>query len=220
MRKSRRVALLAAAMAAVITGCSSNTPNPGPSAPDSQVTTPTTTSTSGGSTSTTSPATTPPTSSSSAPADPRVAAAVKAYDNFIKATYVSYAHPPLKPGDPFPKGGDFRPYSFDPAQAKVLSYVLSLTLDGIEYRGTPPTPRVAVVSSQLAAQPYPTVTLTDCPTAPASWNAYYRATGKPVTDKPGQVKPPHLTTVTVIFYQKHWGVKKLTANASRTCTAP
>lgn len=216
------LALVAAALAAAaVAGCSSSSPNPGPSATDGQSTTPSSPGTSGSSTApSTGSAFTSPTASSSTPADPRVAAAVKAYENFFKATNVSFAHPPLKIGDPNPKGGDFRPYSFDPAQGQIISYVFSLTEDGIEYRGTPPTPRVSVVSAQLAAKPYPTVTLTDCPTAPPSWNAYYRATGKPTVDKPGQVPPPYLVTVTVIFYEKHWGVQKLAPNASRTCTAP
>lgn len=146
--------------------------------------------------------------------------AVKSYENFIKAVNVTYTNPPKKIGDPFPAGGNFRRYSFDPAQAQLIAYVFSLTEGGIEYRGTPPTSRISVVTTDLAAKPYPTVTLTDCPTAPPSWNAYYRKTGKPTTDKPSKVKPPYLVTVQVIYYEKHWGVQKLTPNASRTCTAP
>jgi len=131
---------------------------------------------------------------------------------------VTYANPPKKIGDPFPRGGNFRAYSFDPAQGQLISYVFSLTEGGIEYRGTPPTSRIAVVSTDLTAKPYPTVTLTDCPTAPPTWNAYYRKTGKPTADKPGKVKPPYLVTVRVIYYEKHWGVQKLTPNTSRTST--
>ena len=145
---------------------------------------------------------------------------MSSYTNFINAVNVTYANPPKKVGDPFPNGGNFRAYSFDPAQGQLINYVFSLTEGGIEYRGAPPTSRVSVVSADLVAKPYPTVTLTDCPTAPASWNAYYRKTGKPTTDKPSKVPPPYLVTVQVIYNEKHWGVKKLTPNASRTCTAP
>jgi hypothetical protein len=154
----------------------------------------------------------------SAPADPRVAAAVKVYTNFVTATNYTYAHPPRKVGDPLPKRGDFRPYSFDPAQGEVLNYVFSLTTDGIAYRGTPPTPRITVAAVHLGAAPYSTVTVADCPTAPPSWTTYYRASGKPTKSKPGQVKPPYLITAQLIFYKKHWGVQKLTPNAKRTCT--
>lgn len=222
MRKHREALLVAglACVAVTAAGCTSSDPNPGPAGTSSS--SPSAVSSSPGSptTSTSTAPSSSPTPSSSAPADPRVAAALKAYDNFTTATYVSLAHPPLKIGNPYVKGGDFRPYSFDPAQAQMISYLFSLTEGGIEYKGTAPSPRTSVVSAELTAKPYPTVILTDCPTAPSSWNAYYRATGKPTTSKPGQVKPPYLVTVTVIFYEKHWGVQKLTPNASRTCTAP
>ena len=222
MQKIRlAVPVMAALLVVAGTGCSSGSSNPRPSASDS----PTASSTGSRTSSTTStlPSETQPSSpssSASTPADPRVAAAVSSYTNFINAVNVTYTNPPKKIGDPFPARGDFRTYSFDPAQGQLISYVLSLTEGGIEYRGTPPTSRVAVVSTDLVAKPYPTVTLTDCPTAPPSWNAYHRKTGKPTTDKPTKVSPPYLVTVQVIYYEKHWGVQKLTPNASRTCTAP
>lgn len=214
--------LMAALLLTAIAGCSSSgSPNPGPVTSNSTTTSPTELRTSA--TSSTSPSdarSSRPSSSSSTPADPRVAAAVKSYENFIHAVNVTYADPPKKIGDPFPSGGNFRMYSFDPAQGQLISYVFSLTEGGIEYRGTPPTSRIAVVSTELTAKPFPKVTLTDCPTAPPSWNAYYRKTGKPTTDKPSKVKPPYLVTVQIIYYEKHWGVRKLTPNASRTCRAP
>jgi hypothetical protein len=214
------VLLMAALSVTTIASCtSSGSANPGPSGSHSASTTPGDSRSSGTTTAPTSPSTSPSTSSST-PADPRVAAALKAYINFDKTSDYAFVHPPKKVGDPLPPAGNFRPYTFDPARAQILSYVFSLTEGGIVYKGTPPTPRVSIVSAEPAAKPYPTVTMTDCPTAPRSWNAYYRATGKPTTDKPGRVKPPYLVTVKVIYYENHWGVQKVTPNASRTCTAP
>lgn len=200
-------------------GCTSSSDKPGPST-SIRSTDPSGSPAPGTTSSTSTPQSSEPRTSSSAPADPRVAAAVTAYTNFVTATNFTYAHPPRKVGDPLPRQGDFRPFSFDPAQGKVLSYVFSLTTDGIDYHGTPPTPRTSVTSVDLGAAPYPTVTLTDCPTAPGNWTTYYRATGKPTGGQPPKVKPPYLVTVQVIFYKKHWGVYKLSPNSKRTCTFP
>lgn len=219
MRGSRWVVLVAAAMAAALAGCSSNKPNPGPSAPDSHVSSPSTTSASGGPTSPkTSAATTPATSSSSAPADPRVAAAVKAYDNFMAAYAVSEQHPPDSQGKPYVAGGDFTKYAFDPARIEYVSYILGLTQLQLAYRGTPPVPRVSVTNADLATKPYPTVTLVDCPTAPNNWKVVATSPGPPATTKTTpKAPPPYKATVTVIFYEKHWGVSKITTDTSRTC---
>jgi hypothetical protein len=217
---ARRPAAIVTAVlvcAALAAGCTSSSGKPGPSTSISS-TDPSSSPAPRTTTSTSTPQSSEPRTISSGPSDPRVAAAVKAYTSFVTATNFTYAHPPRKVGDPLPKHGDFRPFSFDPAQGKVLSYVFSLTTDGIEYRGTPPTPRTSVTSADLGAAPYPTVTLTDCPTAPANWTTYYRATGKPTGGQPLKVKPPYLVTVQVIFYKKHWGVYKLSPNSKRTCT--
>lgn len=219
MRSSRLVALLAAVMAIVVVGCSSSSPNPGPSAPDSsQVTTASTPSTSGSSASpSASSSTTPATSSSSVPADPRVAAAVKAYDNFMATYAVSERHPPAGPDKPYVAGGDFPRYMFDPARSEYVGYVLNLTLAQLAYQGTPPTPRLSVTNADLAARPYPTVTLTDCPTAPASWKVVATSGPPPTTKTSPTAPPPYKATVTVIYYEKHWGVSKMTVDTSKTC---
>lgn len=223
MKRLRLVALVMAALSVTaVAGCgsSSKTTHPISSATDSPTTASNSSHSSDGTTAESTSSSASPGSSTATPTDPRVAAAVKSYEDFISAVNVTYANPPRKIGDPFPPGGNFRAYSFDPAQGQLISYVFSLTEGGIEYRGTPPTSRISVATTDLAAKPYPTVTLTDCPTAPPSWNAYYRKTGKPTTGRPSKVKPPYLVTVKVIYYEKHWGVQKLTPNASRTCAAP
>lgn len=217
MRTSHRVAFVSAAMAVVVAGCSSNTPNPGPSGTDGS-TTPSTSGTSGSPTApTTSSTTTPATSSSSAPADPRVAAAVRAYDNFMATYAVSQQHPPATPDKPYVAGGDFPKYMFDPARSEYVGYVLNLTLAQLAYRGTPPMPRLSVTNADLAAKPYPTVTLTDCPTAPASWKVVATSGPPPTTKTSPKAPPPYKATVTVIFYEKRWGVSKMTVDTSKTC---
>lgn len=139
---------------------------------------------------------------------------------FTAAANYAQAHPPKKIGNPLPSHGNYRPYAFDPALGEVENFIFGLTRDALIYRGTLPQPRISVTKVDTGAAPYPTITLTDCPTAPANWNEYYRTTGKPTTVKTGQVKPPYLVTVQVIFYKKHWGVYKLSPDARRTCTAP
>lgn len=202
-----------------LSSCTSSGPGPGASR-----TVPSGTSSSSSSRSATtsapisSPSTPPP--STSTYADPKVAAAVKSYENFTDAANYAQAHPPKKIGDPLPSRGNYRPYAFDPALGEVENFIFGLTRDGLIYRGTPPQPRISVTKVDTGAAPYPTITLTDCPTAPADWNEYYRTTGKPTTVKAGQVKPPYLVTVQMIFYKKHWGVYKVTPDVRRTCTPP
>jgi hypothetical protein len=204
-------------MVAVIAGCSSSTPNPGPRASDSHGTSTTTS----GSTSTSPPSSSSPpsTTGSSAPADPRVAAAVKAYENFVAAYEVSQQHPPTAPNKPYVAGGDFTKYSFDPARIEYVGYILGLTQLQLAYRGTRPSPRVSVTNVNLAAKPNPTVTLIDCPTAPANWKIVATSPGPPPTTKTApKAQPPYRAAVTVIFYEKRWGVQKITTDTSRTCT--
>ena len=209
-RRSRWAALVAAAMtAALLAGCSSSSPNPGPSASDSRGTS---SSTSG---STTTPPPTsgspPATTSSSAPADPRVAAAVKAYESFMNAYNVAELHPT------YAAAGSFVKYSFDPARADASSEILFLVQGHLKYVGTPPTPRLSVAKVDLAAAPYPTVTVVDCPTAPASWKVV-ATSGPPPTTRQPKARPPYKITAQVILYEKHWGVQKMTVDSTRTCS--
>lgn len=219
MRRSRWVVLAATAItAALLAGCSSSSPNPGPSASDSRATTTTSTSASSTPPSTGSQST-PPTSRSSTPADPRVAAAVKAYENFMAAYEVSEQHPPSSPAKPYVAGSDFTRYSFDPARIEYVSYIRGLMQLQVAYRGTPPVPRVFVTNVDLGAKPYPTVMLVDCPTAPDDWKVVATSPGPPATTKTApKAPPPYKATVTVIFYEKRWGVYKIRTDTSRTCT--
>lgn len=218
---SRSKAIFAAALVCLtllLASCTSTGPNPGPSRTNTSD--PSSPSDSGPTTTTPSSSSPTPSTSTSTYADPKVAAAVNSYEKFTAAANYAQAHPPKKIGDPLPSRGNYRPYAFDPALGEVENFIFGLTRDGLIYRGTSPQPRISVTKVDAGAAPYPTITLTDCPTAPADWNEYYRATGKPTSVKSGQVKPPYLVTVQVIFYKKHWGVYKLSPDARRTCTPP
>lgn len=208
--------LTCAALVAV--GCTSSGGKPNPSAsvrstdPSSSSAPSTTSATS------TIPSSTPATSRS-APADPRVAAAVKAYQAFATAFAISEQHPPKAASDPYAPGGNFPKYMFDPARAEYVGQILSLTQLQVAYRGTPPVPRVSVTNVDLGAKPYPTIVLGDCP-VPARWKVVATTPGAPPTVKssPSSAPPPYLASVQMIFYRKHWGVSRIGTNTSKTCT--
>ncbi|HEY7008890.1 MAG TPA: hypothetical protein VH395_08120 [Jatrophihabitantaceae bacterium] len=137
----------------------------------------------------------------------------------MRTTAIAFIHPPRKLGDPLPKGGNYKAYSFDPARAEVADYVYFLTTSGLAMRGTPPAPRVSVTRVALAATPYPSIFLSDCPTAPANWRVVAVTPGPPPTVKSSaSVPPPYKAQVQMIFYKKHWGVYKKTSDTARTCS--
>lgn len=74
-----------------------------------------------------------------------------------------------------------------------------------------------VTAINLAAKPYPTVVLTDCPTLAPTWQEYMVKTGAVVPQQTQSVPPPYLVTVQVIQYHNHWGVQRVTPEA-KTCT--
>lgn len=218
MRRSLLVELAAAAAVVAIAGCSSSgSPKPGPTAPISQSTDLSTSPAASSSTSSTSaaPSTTP--SKSTSAADPRVAAALSAYESFVKSYQVSERHPPSAANKPYVASGSFPRFSFDPVRADAVSYILFLTQSQLKYVGTAPATRASVMTVSLNATPYPTVTVSDCPTAPASWKAV-ATSGPPATTKPPKVAPPYRVTAQVIYYEKHWGVYKQTVTSSKTCS--
>jgi hypothetical protein len=142
---------------------------------------------------------------------------VKAYESFVTAWQVSEQQPPAAPDKPYVAAGDFTKYAFDPARAEAVGDVLFLTEGHLKYVGTAPAVRVSVTNVNLAAKPYPTITVADCPTAPASWKVV-ATSGPPPTTKTPKVQPPYEVTAQVIFYEKHWGVARMTADSSRTCS--
>jgi hypothetical protein len=161
----------------------------------------------------TSPASSPPASPSY---DPQVKPAVDAYLAFSAAAFVAEQKPPAL-GAPLPAGGDFSTYSFDPIKGDLLGYVTTLNRNHQAWRGTPPAPRVSVLSADLGAVPHPTVTLADCPTPAPTWEQYDVTTGAVAQPQPGSAPPPYLITAQLIYYEHHWGVSKTTHDSSRTC---
>jgi hypothetical protein len=79
---------------------------------------------------------------------------------------------------------------------------------------------VKVAAIESDAKPYPRVVLKDCPTPTPTWRIYDAKTGKDMTRPlpPGTQPTPYLSTVEVIYYQGHWGVSKIDADTSRTCS--
>ena len=158
-----------------------------------------------------------PTTSPTPTIDPQAQPAATAYMNFMAAAAKAQENPPAI-GVGYAPDADITKYSFDPLQHQYNLYISDLQAQGVAFKGTPPIPRVTVSAINLAAEPYPTVILADCPTPAPSWKAY-DSTGKVVADKPGTVPPPHKTVVQMINYGGHWGVYKSTPDASKTCSA-
>ena len=150
--------------------------------------------------------------------DPRARPAVSAYEAFSVAANNAQRHP-VGHDQKWPPESDFTKFSFDPFRAQFTSFIWSLKEQGVEYRGTPDTPHVSVKSVRLNAKPWPTVMLTDCQTG-GDWDEYVIKTGKRVPSaESGDVSPPYLITIKMIYYDGHWGVQSTTADKSRTCTA-
>lgn len=162
---------------------------------------------------------TPPSTvtSPSASSDPQAAAAVAAYEAFWRAAVNAQRHP-VAADDTYPQAADFARFSFDPVRATYTGFISGLAAQGVQFRGTPPTPRVSVISVEPEASPYPVVTLRDCQTPAPEWNEYEVATGKQVLRASANVPPPYEITAKVIFYKEHWGLQSTTTNTSRTCT--
>jgi hypothetical protein len=107
----------------------------------------------------------------------------------------------------------------DPQQETDGKMLLQYRINHLAWRGTPGRPRVTVTESRAHANPYPTVTVRDCPTVSASWKPYDTTTNKPVpvTYPKGSAKRPFAVTATVVDYQSHWLVEKVTTYMRKTC---
>jgi len=204
----RRLVLAVALLSLVAIGaaCTSSKPK----ASDSL--TPSSTSTSSSPTETS----TSPFASPTPTIDPKARPAVAAYMAFDAATNVAQRHP-FNPGSSTPPAGaDFTKYSFDPTKTSLLQFVGALAHAGEAYRGTPPATRITITAINLAAKPYPVVTLVNCPTLAPTWHAYDVKTGQQVPDQKTKAPLPNPITVEVIQYQGHWGVRTVTPEA-KTC---
>jgi hypothetical protein len=171
-------------------------------------------------TSTSSPMTSSPTTNQTPTIDPKAQPAVNAYMDFVAARAEALRNP-RKLGQSFTTAADFTKFAFDPARGEANAFVVSLSDQGQLFKGDPGRPRVSVDAIEPDAKPYPKVVLKDCPTPTPTWRIYDARTGKAMTMTlpPGTQPTPYLSTVEVIYYQGHWGVMKIDADTSRTCTA-
>jgi len=167
------------------------------------------------STSTTSSRTSSPTPT----IDPKAQPAVNAYMNYVTARDEALRNPP-RLGQNYLPVADFTKFAFDPVRGQANTSIVSLGEQGLLYKGDPGRPRVRVDAIEAGVKPYPTVVLKDCPTPTPTWRIYDAKTGKDMTlpPPPGTKPTPYLSTVEVIYYQGHWGVSKIDADTSRTCT--
>jgi len=147
--------------------------------------------------------------------DPRARAAVHAYES-LSTAFNTAVRKPVRQGTPFPPGADIEKWSFDPFRMQSKLSIWNLAAEGIKYRGTPATAHIQVEKIDLKASPWPTVTLSNCPTG-GNWHGYNARTKAQVPEATPSVPPPYQETITVIFFQKHWGVRTLTIDTSRTC---
>ena len=166
------------------------------------------------------PAASSATSSPTPAIDPKAQSAVTAYLNFVTAL-ADASRNPRKLGQSFLPAADFTRFSFDPVRGQANASIVSLSEQGQLFKGDPGRPRVSVEAIEPDAKPYPTVVLKDCPTPTPTWRMYDARTGKQLTMTlpPGTQPTPYLSTVEVIYYQGRWGVSKIAADTSRTCTA-
>jgi hypothetical protein len=167
-----------------------------------------------------SPITSSPTSTPTPTIDPEAQPSVTAYMNYVTALNEAMKQP-RKLGENFAPASDFTKFAFDPARGQANDFIVSLSQQGQLFKGDPGRPRVRVVAIEPDAKPYPIVVLKDCPTPTPTWRIYDAKSGKPMTMTlpPGTKPTPYVSTVELIYYQGHWGVWKIDADTSHTCTA-
>jgi len=139
--------------------------------------------------------------------------------NFVAARAEALKKP-RKLGQNYLPAADFTKFSFDPVRGQANASIVSLGEQGQLFKGDPGRPRVKVTAVEPNAKPYPKVVLKDCPTPTPTWRIYDAKTGKDMTRPlpPGIQPTPYLSTVEVIYYQGRWGVSKIDADTSRTCS--
>jgi hypothetical protein len=107
----------------------------------------------------------------------------------------------------------------DPQQERDGAMLLQYSINHLIWRGTPPAPRATVAQMRLAAKPYPTVVVRDCPTVSTTWEPYDTShhTVVPVQYPKGSARPPFGITASVVKYKSRWRVEKVTTLMRTTC---
>ena len=148
--------------------------------------------------------------------DPQVKPALEAYQKFTLAT-VRAQQNPLPNSNAYPARANFTQYSFDPIAAEFESSIKALSLAKSAFRGVPPESHITVTSIDPDAQPWPTVTLSDCQTGQDGWQAFDTRTNKPVPNQEPRIPSPYGAIVTMVYNQQHWGVNSIKMDEDRKC---
>lgn len=159
---------------------------------------------------------------SSSPAPTSTSPSVSPTEQAAVAAYVAFraaAHNAEKKPTDTALENALKAYAVDPALGHEGGSLISYVTGDIAWGGTPPAARVSVSAVKPAANPYPMVTLRDCPTAAPSWKPYNIKTHKPVSvEFPGsKAPPPHAITATVIYYRSRWLVQTSVTEVKKTC---
>ena len=220
-RPSRVLIVLSAAIAVVVSGCSSNSVKPDPSTSSTSVpsTTPAT-STPTSSASKTTPTTSTPTSTTPASpvgtiaipkVEPQAQAAVNSYIEFLRAeNYVAQ-----DPGEI--RRGIMTMYVGSKAAKAVKAQLDAMAAAGTASRGNPDDPRVTVnfvASAKL-------IVLNSCPLAAKTdpQHIIKVSTGQTIVPPKQNPPPPYELRVLMFLNTKgHWVFISSTQDTSRTCT--
>jgi hypothetical protein len=72
--------------------------------------------------------------------------------------------------------------------------------------------------TETRSKPWPKVVLLDCQTGDEGWEAYDVKTGSVLPNTTPNIAPPYRSTVILIRFENHWGVKEIKVDRSRTCS--
>ena len=199
--------VIAACAAATVAGCSSSSGTHVQSVP------PTTSQTS--SPSTTPSASAPTTEPTTGPVTTGFGAAQPAVDVVVRvqSAYVAAVrHPSSSSSSTFDR--------YLAGQAKIAfdSSLKSAKSAGVEYRGTPPAPRMRVVSSTKAGS-LPEIVVENCPLNSTTdpFVAYYTKTGKVAPVSKPKVPQPYAQTAKVFEINGSWVITSFTTDDTKTC---
>jgi hypothetical protein len=187
-RRTRYAALGLAVFAVSLTACSGSAPHT-QSPPSAAPTTPTT----------------------SASIDPRLQPAVTVYLMFQDTIAQAEGRPVVHPSTVVTDA-----YTFDPLHTELERYIWGLASQHIAFRGPSGTSHPVVTSSDLAASPYPSVTIRDCRTG-IEQHSYNTKTDAQLPDPTFSAAPPFAATAVVIKYKGAWGVQSFKTDQTRTC---
>jgi hypothetical protein len=150
-------------------------------------------------------------------ADPRAAGAVNTYLAFVRTTNYLQRHPAPAVNGRYPEAANFAKYSVDPIQAQYEAFVRNLVRSRHAFRGAEPKSDVTVRMIDLAASPYPVVTLADCQTDRANWRAYNTQTNAMNPQMTPAIPAPYWIIIVLVRIQQRWKVQTIKPDPAGTC---